>query len=66
MALGRDDKAVNRLLDDHDAQPKPFQWVAAPDMIIAAVNYGRRLLDRESAAGFDAAAVNCIGGSPRG
>ena len=37
--------AINRLLDDHNAQSKPFQWVADPDKIIAAVRRGHQTLD---------------------
>jgi hypothetical protein len=32
--------AVNRFLDDHNAHCKPFQWVADPNNIIAAVRRG--------------------------
>ena len=34
--------AINRFLDDHNAQSKPFQWVADPDQIIAAVRRGHQ------------------------
>src|SRR5487761_2800747 len=37
--------AINRFLGDHNAQAKPFQWVADPDEIIAAVGRGRQALD---------------------
>ena len=37
--------AINRFLDDHNAQSKPFQWVADPDEIIAAVRRGHQALD---------------------
>ena len=37
--------AINRFLDDHNAQSKPFQWVADPDQIIAAVRRGHQALD---------------------
>jgi hypothetical protein len=37
--------AINRFLDDHNADPKPFQWVTDPDNIIAAVRRGRHALD---------------------
>jgi hypothetical protein len=37
--------AINRFLDDHNAQAKPFQWVADPDEIIAAVRRGHQALD---------------------
>jgi transposase len=36
---------INRFLDDHNAQAKPFQWVADPDEIIAAVRRGHQALD---------------------
>jgi hypothetical protein len=36
--------AINRFLDDHNAS-KPFQWVADPDKIIAAVRRGHQGLD---------------------
>jgi transposase len=37
--------AINRFLEDHNAQAKPFRWVADPDEIIAAVRRGRQALD---------------------
>jgi transposase len=37
--------AINRFLDDHNVQSKPFQWVADPDEIIAAVRRGHQALD---------------------
>ena len=37
--------AINRFLDDRNAQAKPFQWIADPDEIIAAVRRGRQALD---------------------
>jgi transposase len=37
--------AINRFLEDHNAQAKPFQWVANPDEIIAAVRRGHQALD---------------------
>jgi hypothetical protein len=37
--------AINRFLDDHNAQSKPFHWVADPDKIIAAVKRGHQALD---------------------
>ena len=37
--------AINRFLDDHNAQSKPFQWVADPDKIIAAVRRGHQALN---------------------
>ena len=37
--------AINRFLDEHNAQPKPFVWTADPDKIIAAVRRGHQALD---------------------
>ena len=37
--------AINRFLDDHNAQSKPFQWVADPEKIIEAVRRGHQALD---------------------
>jgi transposase len=37
--------AINRFLDDHNTHSKPFQWVADPDKIIAAVRRGHQALD---------------------
>ena len=38
--------AINRFLEDHDAQiQSPSQWVADPDKIIAAVRRGHQMLD---------------------
>ena len=42
--------AINRFLDDHNAQSKPFQWVADPDEIIAAVRRGHQALDLDPLA----------------
>jgi transposase len=36
--------AINRFLDNHNAQSKPFQWVADPEKIIAAVRRGHQAL----------------------
>jgi hypothetical protein len=30
--------AINRLLDEHNADSKQFEWVADPDKIIAAIS----------------------------
>jgi transposase len=38
-------EAINRYLDDHNAQSKPFTWTADPDKIIAAVKRGHQVLD---------------------
>jgi transposase len=37
--------AIDRFLDDHNANSKPFQWVADPDKIINAVKRGHQVLD---------------------
>ena len=37
--------AINRFLEDHNTHSKPFQWVADPDKIIAAVRRGHQALD---------------------
>ena len=37
--------AINRFLEDQNAQSKPFEWVADPDKIIAAVRRGHQMLD---------------------
>jgi transposase len=37
--------AINRFLEDHNAQSKPFEWIADPDKIIAAVRRGHQALD---------------------
>ena len=36
---------INRFLDNHTAHSKPFEWVADPDKIIAAVKRGHQVLD---------------------
>ena len=40
--------AINRFLDDHNAHSKPFQWVADPDKIIAAVRRAHQALIRST------------------
>ena len=37
--------AINRFLDEHNADPKPFVWTADPDKIIAAVRRGHQVLE---------------------
>lgn len=37
--------AINRFLDEHNAEPRPFTWTADPDKIIAAVRRGHQALD---------------------
>ena len=34
--------AINRILAEHNRQPKPFTWTADPDKIIAAVRRGHQ------------------------
>ena len=36
--------AINRFIDQHNQNPKPFVWTADPNRIIAAVNRGRQTL----------------------
>jgi len=38
-------EAINRFLDEHNTEPKPFTWTADPDKIIAAVRRGHQVLD---------------------
>jgi transposase len=35
--------AINRFLDQHNLQSKPFVWTKHPDQIIAAVRRGRQV-----------------------
>lgn len=37
--------AINRFIDEQNANPKPFVWKADPDKIIAAVRRGHQALD---------------------
>jgi predicted GNAT family acetyltransferase len=37
--------AINRFLDDHNTRSKPFEWVADPNKIIAALRRGHQTLD---------------------
>ena len=37
--------AINRFLEEHNQQSKPFTWTADPDKIIAAVRRGHQVLD---------------------
>jgi hypothetical protein len=37
--------SINRFIEEHNAQAKPFQWVADPNEIIAAARRGHRALD---------------------
>jgi transposase len=37
--------AINRFLEEHNQQSKPFNWTADPDKIIAAVKRGHQVLD---------------------
>ena len=36
--------AINRFIDQHNKESKPFVWTADPDKIIAAVNRGHQVL----------------------
>jgi transposase len=36
--------AINRFIDEHNKEPKPFIWTADPNEIIAAVNRGHQML----------------------
>ncbi|MBC6445523.1 MAG: hypothetical protein GDA50_08970, partial [Alphaproteobacteria bacterium GM202ARS2] len=36
--------AINRFIEEHNKQPKPFVWTADPKEIIAAVNRGDQTL----------------------
>lgn len=38
-------EAINRYIEAHNDQPKPFVWTADPNRIIAAVNRGRKALE---------------------
>jgi hypothetical protein len=37
--------AINRFINEHNQQPKPFIWRADPDKIIAARNRGFQALE---------------------
>jgi transposase len=37
--------AINRYVAEHNGDPKPFNWIADPDKIIAAVRRGHQALD---------------------
>jgi transposase len=37
--------AINRFLEEHNGEPKPFTWTADPNKIIAAVRRGHQALD---------------------
>jgi hypothetical protein len=37
--------AINRFLEEHNQQSKPFTWTADPDKIIAIVRRGHQVLD---------------------
>ena len=37
--------AINRFLDEHNRNPKPFVWTADPDDIIGKVNRGKQTLE---------------------
>jgi len=37
--------AINRFLDETNADPNPFHWTADPDRVVAAVNRGKQALE---------------------
>jgi transposase len=37
--------AINRFVNEHNLDPRPFAWTASPDKIIAAVRRGHQVLD---------------------
>jgi hypothetical protein len=43
--------AINRFLEEHNVEPKPFKWSADSDKIIAAVRRGHQALASNSACG---------------
>jgi transposase len=43
--------AINRFLEEHNLEPKPFKWTADPHKIIAAVRRGHQALESNSACG---------------
>jgi hypothetical protein len=45
-------------VNDHNAQAKPFQWVADPHEIIAAVRRGQKALDSIQQAKLSISASN--------
>jgi transposase len=36
--------AMNRYIEDHNAEPKPFLWTADPDLILGNLTRGTRAL----------------------
>jgi hypothetical protein len=36
--------AINRFVEETNAQPKPFVWTADPDRVLAAVKPGKQAL----------------------
>jgi hypothetical protein len=36
--------AINRFVEETNAQPKPFIWTADPDRVLAAVKPGKQAL----------------------
>jgi hypothetical protein len=38
-------EAINRFIEEHNAEPKPFVRTADPDAIVAAVDRGRKVLE---------------------
>jgi hypothetical protein len=37
--------AINRFVEEHNGEAKPFTWTANPDKILAAVKRGHQALD---------------------
>ncbi|GAC1045210.1 hypothetical protein thsrh120_52140 [Rhizobium sp. No.120] len=37
--------AINRFIKEHNQEPRPFEWKADPEEIIAAVKRGHQVLE---------------------
>jgi len=37
--------AINRFVEENNADPKPFVWTADPNRVLAAVNRGKQALE---------------------
>ena len=37
--------AINRYIAEHNTEPKPFEWTADPDRVLAAINRGKQALE---------------------
>jgi transposase len=37
--------AINRFVEEHNADPKPFVWTADPNRVLAAVKRGKQTLE---------------------